>query len=105
MSDEPGRGKFVDQAAEAKPSVWRRTAGWIREEILHSQRRPARLESAIASGKLIPYPIIAPVDTFGGLLAELDVFFSVIISFPSLDDRLPQIGLPAPARKPFSCCS
>ncbi|EBG3720381.1 hypothetical protein FIX45_14090 [Salmonella enterica] len=53
MSDEPGRGKFVDQAAEARPSVWRRTAGWIREEILHSLGRPARLEGAIASGQLI----------------------------------------------------
>ncbi|EAZ5043886.1 hypothetical protein ABKJ49_003430 [Salmonella enterica subsp. enterica serovar Bareilly] len=30
MSDEPGRGKFVDQAAEARPSVWRRTACWLR---------------------------------------------------------------------------
>ncbi|EEJ6337880.1 hypothetical protein PF334_003590 [Salmonella enterica] len=64
MSDEPGRGKFVDQAAEARPSVWRRTAGWIREEILHSLGRPARLEGAIASGQLIPCQIIAPVDTF-----------------------------------------
>ena len=64
MSDEPGRGKFVDQAAEARPSVWRRTAGWIREEILHSLGRPARLEGAIASGQLISCPIIAPVDTF-----------------------------------------
>ncbi|ENE9210189.1 hypothetical protein ABOD94_005216, partial [Citrobacter freundii] len=52
MSVEPGRGKFVDQAAEARPSVWRRTAGWIREEILHSLGRPARLEGAIASGQL-----------------------------------------------------
>lgn len=64
MSDEAGRGKFVDQAAEARPSVWHRTAGWIREEILHSLGRPARLEGAIVSGQLIPCPIIAPVDTF-----------------------------------------
>ena len=64
MSDEPGRGKFVDLPTEARPSVWRRTAGWIHEEILHSLGRPARLEGAIASGQLIPCPIIAPVDTF-----------------------------------------
>lgn len=64
MRDEPGRGKFVDQATEAMPSVWRRTVGWIREEILHSLGRPARLESAIASGLLIPCPIMVPVDTF-----------------------------------------
>lgn len=63
MSDEPGRGKFVDQAAEARPSVWRRTAGWIREEIHHSQGRPARL-GGDCSGQLIPCPIIPPVDTF-----------------------------------------
>ncbi|EDZ5400806.1 hypothetical protein GQG97_003199 [Salmonella enterica] len=37
MSDEPGRGKFVVQAAEARSSVWRRTAGRIRDEILHSR--------------------------------------------------------------------
>lgn len=63
MSDEPGRYKFVDQAAEAKPSVWRRTLGWIREKILHSLGRPVRLERAITSVLLIFYPIIAPVDT------------------------------------------
>ncbi|ENT2850852.1 hypothetical protein ACFGQ5_003367 [Salmonella enterica] len=40
MSDEPGRGKFVVQAAEARSSVWRRTAGRIRDEILHSLGRP-----------------------------------------------------------------
>lgn len=105
MSDEPGRGKYVDLPAEARPPVLRRTAGWIREEILHSLGRPARLERVIASGQLIPCPIIAPVDTVGGLLAGLDVFISVIISFTSLDDRLPQTGLPAPARSPFTCCS
>lgn len=49
MSDVPGRGKFVDLPEDARPSVWRRTAGWIREEILHSLGWPARLESAIAS--------------------------------------------------------
>ncbi len=32
------------------------------------------------------------LDTVGGLLAGMDVFISVIISFPSLDDRLPQTG-------------
>ena len=105
MSDEPGRGKFVDQAVEAKPSVWRRTAGWIREEILHSLGWPARLEGAIASGQLIPCPIIAPVDTFWTRSVVYWQDWMFIISFPSLDDRLPQTGLPAPARKPFTCCS
>ncbi|EPR9734490.1 hypothetical protein ACU973_004187 [Enterobacter bugandensis] len=44
--------------------VWCRIAGWIREEILHSLGRPVRLEDAIASGQLIPSPIVSPADTF-----------------------------------------
>ena len=45
MSDEPGRGKFI-------------------EEILHFLGHPARLKGTIASGQLIPCPIIPPVNTF-----------------------------------------
>ena len=62
--------------------VW----GWLREGILHSLGRPARL---LAWRVLLLPSRLFPVDTFwirvGGLLAGLDVF-----SFLSLDDRLLQ---------------
>ncbi|HEJ7033264.1 TPA: DUF6685 family protein [Serratia marcescens] len=64
MSDDPGRSKFVDLPADARPSFWRSIAGRVYEGIMHSLGRPARLENAIASGQLIPRPLIAPVDTF-----------------------------------------
>lgn len=64
MSDELGRSKFVELPADARPSFWRSIAGRVYEGILHSLGRPARLENAIASGQLIPCPLIAPIDTF-----------------------------------------
>ncbi|ENN8379044.1 hypothetical protein ACAX46_004533, partial [Providencia rettgeri] len=45
-------------------SIWLKIAGRMREGILHFHGRPARLERAIFSRLLTPYPIIAPVDTF-----------------------------------------
>ncbi|MCP2006293.1 UNVERIFIED_ORG: hypothetical protein J2Y78_004947 [Buttiauxella agrestis ATCC 33320] len=64
MSDEPGRGEFEDWSEGGRPSVWSKISGQFREKFLHRMGRVARLENAIESGWLVPFPLAPPADTF-----------------------------------------
>lgn len=64
MSDGPGRGEFGNLPEGGRPSVWSNISGQVREKFLHSRGRPARLEDAIKSGRLAPFPLTPPADTF-----------------------------------------
>lgn len=64
MRNDIGTAKSTNSAKKPDQTLWQRAADWISEGVFHSLGRPARLKRAIASGQLIPYPIIAPADTF-----------------------------------------
>lgn len=64
MRNDTGIKKLTESSKKTGQPLWQRAAYWISEEVLHSLGRPARLKRIIASGQLIPYPIIAPADTF-----------------------------------------